>query len=533
MLPSGGIMCLIIYLYYISADAGESQPDEVTNGDITQDIGTTLGCEVKQQDIASEEWGRKRDSKVAASATSTIPSGKLQLPTVGLQQQNSAQSPIPDSQAIDHSSKGEHGKNNICEVALKTRLHQKATALSTSDGQFETTTSMKNQSSAQFCHNDFHKGEILSERLSIKIDSANYMSTSKSDGNSVAELLPAPNYIFSPNITRSEPHQQQSILMHNHRLQQQKVLAEGPRSGSSDDARAVHYNDARSSSSVILSDHGGVKTMIWKDNFPIRGAENPSVTLSNIRPTTMTMSEHSHHLMPPLATNPHNHRPIAPPPTPTPSAHFQNQLQQQQTKLPCLLSPQPQYRPLPSSVGFTRMGAHRGQQHQPPQQLPSHLFRHKSADKDIIITAKPSSGSALVYPPPPLPSTTSNSLPCQHNHKSEERIDQLITADQAIRMSNAVDGLLSLRTVRAAAAAAAAATSVSSSSPSSSSFTTKLWPSRPSSTPNIMTPLPHMNQHMPSSPGKRRSPINMERLWAGDRSQLQNHGHQSTGDVRI
>ena len=39
----------IIYLYYISADPGESQPDEVTNGDITQDIGTTLGCEVKQQ----------------------------------------------------------------------------------------------------------------------------------------------------------------------------------------------------------------------------------------------------------------------------------------------------------------------------------------------------------------------------------------------------------------------------------------------------------------------------------------------------
>jgi hypothetical protein len=133
----------------------------------------------------------------------------------------------------------------------------------------------------QFCHNDFHKGEILSERLSIKIDTANYMSTSKSDGNSVAELLPAPNYIFSPNITTSEPHQQQSILMHNHRLQQQKVLAEGPRSGSSDDARAVHYNDTRSSSSVILSDHGGVKTMIWKDNFPIRGAENPSETYSN------------------------------------------------------------------------------------------------------------------------------------------------------------------------------------------------------------------------------------------------------------
>ena len=532
----------IIYVSYISGDPGESQPNEATRKDTAEDIGSSLESVVKQQDIATGEWCGKNHNEAAAS--SSIPKGDLQLPSICLQQRNTPPTKIPLAQAVDHSSLVEHVEKNINDFDIKTGVQQKVIALSTSEGQCEPTTSTVNRSPAQFGGNDYHKGEILSERLSIKSDNADYTSTSKSRHNSIAQVVSAPTSLFPQSNAGIEPHRHQLILMHNRRLQQHdKISSEGTRSGAPNDSRTVHYSDTKSSS-VILSDHGGVKTMIWKDNRPSRRPEYQSVTLSTTRPTTMTVSEHSRHLLPPLPTNPQNHRPIV---SPTAqqltqrSAHFRNQiLQHQQPPLPHLSAPPPQYRPLSASLGFARTGVNRGQQQQ-PQQLPSQLFCHKSADKDILLTATPSSvsmGSTLVYPAaPPMPSSSSNSSPCHHSKKSEETIDQLINADQAIRMSNAVDGLLSLRTVHAAAAAAAAAAASISSSPSSSSINTtnitNLLPSRPSSTPNVMTPPPHLNHHMSLSPGKRRSPINMERLWAGDRTQLPNHGHQSSGDVRV
>ena len=249
-------------------------------------------------------------------------------------------------------------------------------------------------------------------------------------------------------------------------------------------------------------------------------------------------SEHSCHQL--LTTHPH-----ATPSTALQlthqSAHLSNHIPQHlQPTLPRLSAPppQPQYRPMATTVGITRMGLNRGRQLQHPQ-FPSHLFCHKSADKDIFLNSTPSPvsiRSSSACPTTTMPSSLTNSL-SSHHIKNEEKLDHLNNADQAIRMSNAVDGLLSLRTVHAAAAVAAAAAASISSSPSSQSMSTtnviKPSLSTLTSTPNIINPPPHLNSLPSSSPEKRRSPINMERLWAGDRSQLPNHGQQSSGDVRI
>ena len=156
-----------MYLSYVSADPGDSQPHEATNRDIAKDIGSSLESEVKRQDIAIGEWCGKNDCEGVSSATSSIPESHLQLPPIRLQQRTSPSTPIPLAQTVDHSSLVEHGEKNINDVDPNTGVPQEATALSTPEGQCEPTTSMANQSSVQFCGNDYRKGEILSERLSI------------------------------------------------------------------------------------------------------------------------------------------------------------------------------------------------------------------------------------------------------------------------------------------------------------------------------------------------------------------------------
>ena len=189
---------------------------------------------VKQQDIATGEWCGKNHCE--APASSSIPKGDLQLPSICLQQQNTLPTKIPLAQAVDHSSLVEHGEKNVNDIDIKTGVQQKAIALSTPEGQCEPTTSTVNRSSVQFGGNDYHKGEILSERLSIKLDNADYTSTSKSTHNSITQVVPAPTSLFSQNNAGIEPHRHQLILMHNRLQQHDKVSSEVTRSGASNDS---------------------------------------------------------------------------------------------------------------------------------------------------------------------------------------------------------------------------------------------------------------------------------------------------------
>ncbi len=193
--------------------------------------------------------------------------------------------------------------------------------------------------------------------------------------------------------------------------------------------------------SVILSDHGGVKTMIWTDGTSPGGAAAAAPTVQQMQ----------------LAANQQQHqrpRPVAP------VSHHQS-------------NPLPQGIILPSQSSITSS------------------------------SSSPSSPFPLGRPP---------------------------SADHARKMSSAVDGLLSLRqgghngtqphqshqppssagnpytTLAAAAAAAAAAAQqrMAGAGP---------LPAQPAVTTASGQSLPHQS-------AQRRSPINMERLWAGDRSQL-------------
>jgi len=363
-----------------------------------------------------------------------------------------------------------------------------------------------------------HTSEILSKRLSLKLDNSDQVSSMSNLSSETQVASVKTTQVIQNEI---EKNRNKLIFSHNKLQQHEKNMVDDIKPENKN--RSLNYN-FKPSSSVVLSDQGGVKTMIWKDNSLIHGSDCQLMKLSNRRQTTMT----TEHLQNPSCSN------VAPAMQMTQqSTRFCNQIAQgQQTLMPRLLTPssQPQYRPISTSVGFTRVGLNTIQQHHHPQQLPSHLISHKYTDRDVAHPTDPpsvSTGSTLAFHMPNVPSSSS----FHHIEKKEKKIDHLINADHAIRMSTAVDGLLSLRSVHAAAAAAAAAASVSSSPSSSTSNVSKLLPSRPSSNPNEMTPLPNYNQNTSMFMNKRRSPINMERLWAGDRSQLSNHGNLSSKDA--
>ena len=371
-------------------------------------------------------------------------------------------------------------------------------------------------------HSDFHSieennhtSEILSKRLSLRLDNSNQVS-SISNLNSKTQVASVKTTQVIQN--EIEKNRNKLIFTHNELQQKEKNMVDDIKPENKN--RSLNYN-FKPYSSVVLSDQGGVKTMIWKDNSLIHGSGCQSMKLSHSRQTTMPIEN----LQNPSCSN------VAPAMQMTQqSTRSCNQIAQgQQILMPRLSTPSshPQYRPISTSVGFTRVGLNTIQQQHHPQQLPSHLISHKYTDRDVAHPTDPPSvsiGSTLAFHMPNVPSSSS----FHHIEKKEKKIDHLINADHAIRMSNAVDGLLSLRSVHAAAAAAAAAASVSSSPSSSTSNITKLLPS---SNPNEMTPLPNYNQNTSMFMNKRRSPINMERLWAGDRSQLSNHGNLSSKDV--
>ena len=499
------------------------------------------------------------------SATATIIERDLKLQPSRLQQGNSSSG--FSTPALDQFSS--HGENKGKEFSLNKVAQEKPNAkssLSSIEGWHKPSTSMATQSYGQLGIDKYRKGELLSQRLSINLDKSDSTFAAGSKSNITADLLPSvslPLFSQAQDSPQLLSHRHQQFLLHQrqkeqaHQSQLVKLSSEEPIA--LDDGRTMHYNGPKSSS-VILSDRGGVKTMIWKDNSLNVGEEFQSAEVESMptpKQTTRTTTMHTRPTVSP--SNLRSPRPglvLTPPALPLTqqTAHFHNHTQQHQRipqpPRPRLFAPPPQCHPLPTHVGLTYIGENNRQNQQESQQFSGHFFCHKSVEKGMSPNAAASSTtvSTMVYPPAPSPISSLASTSHRRllkNQNNEERIDQLINADQAIRMSNAVDGLLSLRTVHAAAAAAAAAatvtSSVSSSSPSSSPITatniTKLLPARPSSTPNVFTPSPHLNSssfsnhHALQSSGMRRSPINMERLWAGDRSQLPSQG-QTTADVR-
>ena len=92
------------------------------------------------------------------------------------------------------------------------------------------------------------------------------------------------------------------------------------------------------------------------------------------------------------------------------------------------------------------------------------------------------------YLPPPLPPSPVK--------RSLEAATSSSSFDHAIQMSSAVDGLLSLR------------------------GSTVLPPPPQNQYYKPQHSLPLSVEEMPSCSSQRRSPINMERLWSGDKSQL-------------
>ena len=249
--------------------------------------------------------------------------------------------------------------------------------------------------------------------------------------------------------------------------------------------------------SVILGEHGGVKTMIWTDSTTYWQTANKYRNL---------------HVLP---------------------SQQQQQPQQQQQQ----------------------------QQHQPPSLPPLPLRPQSNLHQPGQLTPIPPLplGSRAVIssrlPPPPQETTllmppvasTATTIPTT---SVALKIERPADHEQQLKMSSAVDGLLSLSSQGGVVGGRSPYTPIpappqmvqispvhlsqGSNHPSPASTPARLSNSSVSSSPvpdvtgNGLNSSPQFNQsnihqQQPPPTPRRRSPMNMERLWAGDMSQLPSH----------
>lgn len=266
--------------------------------------------------------------------------------------------------------------------------------------------------------------------------------------------------------------------------------------------------------SVILGEHGGVKTMIWTDSTTYWQTANKYRNLQ-VLPSQQQP-------LPQQQQQPHQ----PPPPGPSPTAMPPQALRHQ---TPIGHPPTPIHLPL-------------GAQHPPP------------------VPSLPPGSRALLLPPVTASPMAVSGPPTSLALKVEKPADH----EQQLKMSSAVDGLLSLSSqgaggrpsyphhVLASSVAPPQMVQISpvhlsqgSNHPSPASTPARLSNSSVSSSPvpeisgNGLNPSPSpFNQNTQQPPPRRRSPMNMERLWAGDMSQLPSHvlesqnGHSNAAGFR-
>ena len=256
--------------------------------------------------------------------------------------------------------------------------------------------------------------------------------------------------------------------------------------------------------SVILGEHGGVKTMIWTDSTTYWQTANKYRNL---------------HVLP------------------------SQQQQQQSPSLP----PQPlQHQPRPQQ----QQQQQQQQQHHNHHQQQQQQQQHSQVPLPLISRVSRSNDSTTILMPPvssstAAPTTTSVAL----------KIERPSDHEQQLKMSSAVDGLLSLSSQGGVPPPrqpypqappqmvqispvhlSQVGGGGSSNHPSPASTPARLSNSSVSSSPvpefttstsnNGLNSSPQFNQnhpHQQSPTPRRRSPMNMERLWAGDMSQLPSH----------
>ena len=171
-------------------------------------------------------------------------------------------------------------RENVVEL---TEVQQKAA---------ESTFSSPNHS---FFHNyeeKNHTSEILSKRLSLKLDNSDQVS-GISTLNSETQVAS----VKTTQVIQNETEKKNNKLIYTHKKLQQHEKNMVDDIKPKNKSRSLNYN-FKPSSSVVLSDQGGVKTMIWKDNSLIHGSDCQLMKLSNRRQTTMT-----EHLQNPSCSN--------------------------------------------------------------------------------------------------------------------------------------------------------------------------------------------------------------------------------------
>ena len=247
--------------------------------------------------------------------------------------------------------------------------------------------------------------------------------------------------------------------------------------------------------SVILGEHGGVKTMIWTDSTTYWQTANKYRNL-HVLPSQQQQQS------PSLPPQPLQHQP---------------RLQQQQQQH--------------HHHHHQQQQQHQQQHSQVPLPLISRAVVSRSNDSTSILMPPVSSSTAA-------PTTTSVAL----------KIERPSDHEQQLKMSSAVDGLLSLSSQGGVPPprqpypqAPPQMVQISpvhlsqiggSNHPSPASTPARLSTSSVSSSPVPeytsnsglnLSPQFNQNPHQQSPTPRRRSPMNMERLWAGDMSQLPSH----------
>ena len=193
----------------------------------------------------------------------------------------------------------------------------------------------------------------------------------------------------------------------------------------------------------------------------------------------------------------------------------------------------------------------------------------QSANKYRNNLQAPSQPPSSQVPPAPMQMHPLSSAP--YNDKSSPASSPILkmerppdNREQALKMSSAVDGLLSLSSQGQRPSPSPASSTPPppmastspcppSSLPHQAPHLLHLSPAHMphSSSPSLVVPTPPISMpqsvipsstapssQQPPPPPRRRSPMNMERLWAGDMSQLPSHviesqnGHMNIGGLR-
>ena len=270
--------------------------------------------------------------------------------------------------------------------------------------------------------------------------------------------------------------------------------------------------------SVILGEHGGVKTMIWTDS------------------TTYWQNANKHRNLQVLPS------------------------QQQPQQLPSQPAP-------PGPLPTTTLPLQPPRHQLPPPGHPASVPISLGAQQPPPVPSLPPGSRALLMPPVPVSTISANIGGGGPPTSLALKVEKPAPADheQQLKMSSAVDGLLSLSSqgaggrspyphIIASPIAPPQMVQISpvhlshgSNHPSPASTPARLSNSSVSSSPvpdisaNGLNPSPspfNQNQQQHGQPPRRRSPMNMERLWAGDMSQLPSHvlesqnGHTNAAGFR-